>query len=75
MVDESVNTWLLDNPGAKVIVDVADRTLTLPDGREISFPLDDFSQHCLMQGVDQLGYLLQQNDGITQFESNRTWQP
>jgi 3-isopropylmalate/(R)-2-methylmalate dehydratase small subunit len=75
MVDESVNTWLLDNPGAKVIVDVADRTLTLPDGREITFPLDDFAQHCLMQGIDQLGYLLEQDNAISHFENNRTWQP
>ena len=75
IVPEDIHQWLLDNPGAVVSVDVASRTLTLPDGRQVEFPLDGFSRHCLMEGIDQLGYLLSQNDAIDRFEKDRTWQP
>jgi len=75
VVPEDIHTWLIDNPGAKVTVDVASQTLSLPDGRSVEFPLDGFSRHCLMEGVDQLGYLLNQDPEITSFEQNRSWQP
>jgi 3-isopropylmalate/(R)-2-methylmalate dehydratase small subunit len=75
VVPEDIHTWLIDNPGATVTVDVESQTLSLPDGRRVEFPLDGFSKHCLMEGVDQLGYLLNQDPEITQFEQNRSWQP
>jgi 3-isopropylmalate/(R)-2-methylmalate dehydratase small subunit len=75
IVPDDVHAWLLANPGAKVTVDVASKTLTLPDGRSVEFPLDGFSQHCLLEGVDQLGYLQSQDAAIDQFEKARSWQP
>jgi 3-isopropylmalate/(R)-2-methylmalate dehydratase small subunit len=75
IVDADTHAWLLGNPGAEVSVDVAAQTLRLPDGRAVSFPLDGFSRYCLLNGVDQLGYLLQQADAITAFEKNRPWKP
>jgi len=75
IVPGDVHSWLLANPGAIVSVDVASKTLTLPDGRAVEFPLDGFSQHCLLEGIDQLGYLLQQETAISQFEEARSWQP
>ena len=75
VVDPEIHAWLLANPGAVVAVDVEKRQLELPDGRRIEFPLDGFSRACLMQGVDQLGYLLQQDEAISRFEENRAWQP
>jgi 3-isopropylmalate/(R)-2-methylmalate dehydratase small subunit len=75
IVDATTHRWLMDNPGARVTVSVADRTLTLPDGRTVEFPLDGFARHCLMEGVDQLGYLLQQDEAIGRFEQDRPWQP
>lgn len=75
IVDADTHRWLLDNPGVEVTVDVVGRQLQLPDGRSQAFPLDGFSRHCLVNGVDQLGYLLQQSEAISVFERNRSWQP
>ena len=75
IVDKATHGWLLEHPGAEVSVNVESRRLELPDGRSVGFPIDDFSHHCLLNGVDQLGYLLQQADAITRFETNRPWKP
>lgn len=75
VVDPETHAWLLANPGARVAVDVEQRRLELPDGRCVPFPLDGFARLCLMQGMDQLGYLLAQDEAIRRFEENRPWQP
>ena len=59
-----------EDPSAAVSVDVAAQTLTLPDGRAIRFPLDGFSKYCLLNGVDQLGYLLALDGEVQNFEAN-----
>jgi 3-isopropylmalate/(R)-2-methylmalate dehydratase small subunit len=53
---------------AQVTVDLAAQKLHLPDGSSVDFPLDPFSKLCLLEGVDQLGYLLKQADAITAYE-------
>ncbi len=75
IVDAKTHTWLLDNPGAAVEIEITSKTLTLPDGQSVEFPLDGFSQHCLLEGIDQLGYLMSKQDNISAFERNRTWKP
>lgn len=75
IVDQPTHAWLLANPGAELSIDVATCQLQLPDGRSIAFPLDGFSKYCLLNGVDQLGFLLHQADAITRFESERSWKP
>ncbi|MBM4196488.1 MAG: 3-isopropylmalate dehydratase small subunit [Gammaproteobacteria bacterium] len=75
IVDKATHGWLLENPGVEVTVDVSARQLRLPDGRAVEFPLDSFSRYCLLNGVDQLGYLLSRSDAIADFERNRAWQP
>ena len=75
IVDATTHAWLLEHPGAEVTIDVSERQVRLPDGRAVTFPLDGFSRYCLMNGVDQLGYLLQQNDAISAYERNRPWKP
>jgi 3-isopropylmalate/(R)-2-methylmalate dehydratase small subunit len=57
-IDEATHAWLLAHPGAEVTVEVGEGTVTLPDGRRAGFPLDPFVRHCLLHGVDELGYLL-----------------
>ena len=75
VVDPSTHEWLLNNPGAEVRISVADACLELPDGRQVSFPIDAFARHCLVEGVDQLGFLLQQDEAIAAFEERRAWKP
>src|SRR5713226_905659 len=49
------------DPNAEVAIDLASQTLTLPDGRAIEFAVDGFSKTCMLEGVDELGYMLKQN--------------
>jgi 3-isopropylmalate/(R)-2-methylmalate dehydratase small subunit len=56
------------NPQATVKVDLPKQTLTLPDGQAIEFPVDAFSKHCLVEGIDELGYILQQETAIRAYE-------
>jgi len=53
---------------AQVEIDLASQRLTLPDGSTASFPIDPFSKTCLLEGVDQLGYLLNHQEQIAAFE-------
>jgi 3-isopropylmalate/(R)-2-methylmalate dehydratase small subunit len=75
VVDDATHRWLLENPGAELSIDVEAKTLSLPDGSVVDFPLDGFSRHCLLEGIDQLGFLQQQMTEIKQFEERRTWMP
>jgi 3-isopropylmalate/(R)-2-methylmalate dehydratase small subunit len=59
------------DPAAVVKIDLASRTLTTPSGRKVEFPVDGFSRHCLLEGVDELGYILQQEADIAAFEARR----
>jgi 3-isopropylmalate/(R)-2-methylmalate dehydratase small subunit len=56
------------NPDAEVSIDLASQTLTLPDGTKVSFPVDGFSKTCLLNGVDELGYILTFADRIAEYE-------
>lgn len=56
---------------AKVQIDLANQTLTTPSGRKVEFPIDPFSKHCLLNGVDELGYILQHEADIAAFEARR----
>ena len=59
------------DPEAKVTIDLARQMLTTPGGREVEFPVDGFSKHCLLEGVDELGYMLQHEAKIATFEAKR----
>ena len=59
------------NPDATVKVDLAAQTLTTPSGRQVEFPVDSFSKHCLLEGVDELGYISSHDAEIAAFEAKR----
>lgn len=59
------------DPNYTVSVNLETQKLILPDKREVEFPVDAFSKHCLMEGVDELGYVLQQHSAIAAFEASR----
>ena len=56
--------------GAKVKIDLPNQTLTTPSGRTVEFPVDAFSKHCLVKGVDELGYILEQAPEIAAYEAS-----
>jgi 3-isopropylmalate/(R)-2-methylmalate dehydratase small subunit len=68
VVDESTHQWLLAHPQAEVEIDLEATALRLPDGRTTVFPIEAFSRYCLMNGVDELGYLLAQSPAIEAYE-------
>jgi len=63
---------LLAAPGASVRVDLEAQTVTLPDGTAARFAIDGFSRTCLMNGVDELGWLLAQDEAISAYERARS---
>jgi 3-isopropylmalate/(R)-2-methylmalate dehydratase small subunit len=71
VVDQETSDWLLSNPGVEVTLDVAETTLTLPTGTRVKFPLEDFSRYCLLNGVDELGFLLDRRAQIEAYEQRR----
>ena len=71
VVDDSTSQWLLDNPGAEVDIDLQSARLTLPTGVSGSFPMEAFARHCLLNGLDELGYLRSRLSDIERYEAAR----
>jgi len=71
VVDATTSQWLLDNPGALVEIDLESARLTLPTGVSVAFPIEAFARHCLMNGLDELGYLRSRLNDIERFEASR----
>jgi 3-isopropylmalate/(R)-2-methylmalate dehydratase small subunit len=72
VVSQEVHSNLFALPeGAKIKVDLASQTLTLPDGACVGFPVDQFMKTCLLDGIDELGWILKQAPAIEAFEKNR----
>jgi 3-isopropylmalate/(R)-2-methylmalate dehydratase small subunit len=69
IVDEDTSRWLIANPGAELSIDVAASTLSLPNGTVARFPLEAFARYCLLNGVDELGFLLERMPLIESYES------
>jgi 3-isopropylmalate/(R)-2-methylmalate dehydratase small subunit len=61
---------LAESPDGQVKIDLEAQTATLPDGSSHKFPLDPFARHCLLHGVDELGFLLDQESAIADYESS-----
>jgi 3-isopropylmalate/(R)-2-methylmalate dehydratase small subunit len=71
VVDAASHAKLLAAPGAAVTVSLDEQTITLPDGTAVKFPIDPFARYCLLSGIDELGFLLQQEEAIARFEAGR----
>ena len=72
VVSHEIHTKLFALPeDAKVKVDLATQTLTLPDGERVEFPVDQFMKTCLLEGIDELGWILKQAPAIAAFEKAR----
>jgi 3-isopropylmalate/(R)-2-methylmalate dehydratase small subunit len=72
LVEKPVHARLYEmegaDPGVQITIDLASQSLLLPDGSSVEFPIDPFSKKCLLEGVDDLGYLLAQADRIALYE-------
>ncbi len=62
----------MDNPGMEVTVDLQARALVLPDGKKVGFPIDAFARYCLLNAMEELDYLLDQEETILTFEKKRS---
>jgi 3-isopropylmalate/(R)-2-methylmalate dehydratase small subunit len=71
IVPKDISAWLFEHPDSTVKIDLAAQTLTIEDGRSVTFPVDAFAKHCLLEGVDELGYILKQESAIQAFEAQR----
>jgi 3-isopropylmalate/(R)-2-methylmalate dehydratase small subunit len=69
VVDAKTHAALLASPGAEVTVDLEARSLRLPDGTTVGFPIDPFARYCLLNGVDELAFLQSQEDAIAAYEA------
>jgi len=72
VVDEPTSAWLIEHPGAEITLDLERTSLILPDGRAVTFPIETFARHCLLNGVDELGFLLSQHERIAAYERGAT---
>ena len=70
VVSREVHAGLFKLAG-EVTVSLAEQKLVLPDGRAIEFAIDGFAKHCLLEGVDELGYILSQEAAIAEYEGRR----
>ena len=71
VVDAASHARLLAAPGAEVTIDLQESTITIPGGGAVQFPIDGFARYCLMNGVDELGYLLSKDADIARHEGAR----
>jgi 3-isopropylmalate/(R)-2-methylmalate dehydratase small subunit len=71
IVDPAAHGWLMEHPGAEVSIDLESTTLTLPTGQAVRFPVEPFARYCLMNGVDELGFLLAREKEIAAYEQRR----
>ncbi len=73
IVDKDTHAQLFslaeEDPNTSVSVDLATQTLSLPDGRAVRFPIDSFSKTCLLNGVDEIGYVLGMREQIEAYEA------
>ena len=75
VVNDKTHSWLIDNPGAEVEINVELSSVTLPNGDVANYPIDRFAQYCLLKGVDQMGFIQKHEQAIAHFEENRSWTP
>ena len=73
IVDVETHRSLLDlfeeAPNAEVTINLAAQTVVLPGGQAVSFPIDGFSRTCLLNGVDELGYIQAFSERIAAYEA------
>ena len=67
VVDDATHARLVESPGTEVTIDIDAKTIAF-GSRRTSFPLEPFARYCLLNGLDELAYLLEREQGIAVFE-------
>jgi 3-isopropylmalate/(R)-2-methylmalate dehydratase small subunit len=70
-VHKKLSELVLHEPSAELRIDLESQTLQLPNGVVVQFPIDAFSKSCLLNGTDELGYLLRFEKQIEEYETTR----
>ena len=77
VIPEAVKNSLFDlrekDPNLTLTIDLESQTLHLPSGESVEFPVDPFAKYCLLNGVDELGYLLKHEADIAAWEAQQPW--
>lgn len=68
-IDAEPHGRLLEAGSGEIVVDLQEQVVILTDGTRADFAVDPFARHCLLEGIDELGFLLRQEEAITAFES------
>ena len=71
VIDKQSHDWLMTHPGVELTIDLQNSTLTLPDGKAVTFKIEGFARYCLLNGVDELGFIMSQLDTIQHYEQAR----
>jgi 3-isopropylmalate/(R)-2-methylmalate dehydratase small subunit len=69
VLDAATHAQLVDSSGVEVVIDIEARTIAFGD-RNAPFPLEPFARYCLLQGLDELGFLLEREEEIARFEES-----
>jgi 3-isopropylmalate/(R)-2-methylmalate dehydratase small subunit len=69
IVDEATHAWLIANPGAELEIDLQSNAVKLPNGKLVTFTVEAFARYCLLNGVDELGFLLSKDAAISAYEN------
>ena len=75
IVNEKILDELINQSGEKITINVEKSEITLSGNKKINYEIDKFSKYCLVEGIDQLGYLQRHVSEINKFEEIRTWTP
>jgi|TARA_B100001250_G_scaffold63830_1_gene50254 3-isopropylmalate/(R)-2-methylmalate dehydratase small subunit len=67
-IDKDSHNWLLSNPGVKIIIDINELSVNIDGYKKLDFYMDPFSKYCLLNGIDQLGFIMKHESQIKKYE-------
>ena len=75
VVSEKILNVIMDKPDSELSICVQSSKITLPNNDIVDYEIDEFSKFCLIEGIDQLGFIQRNNSSIVEFEEKRNWTP
>ena len=75
VVSEKILNKIMDKPDSELSICVQSSKITLPNNDIVEYEIDEFSKFCLIEGIDQLGFIQRNNSSIVEFEEKRNWTP